>query len=142
MKTRFDTADQALGAFYEAFQNADLKAMMSTWLNDDEIACIHPMSHAIMGRSAIEASWAEILAAVPEIRIRTETLFQQRDTNLVSFTVLEHIHVKGEAEPRPPMIATNIFHKSGDDWGMVLHHASPPGPLPRQKPASERGRVH
>lgn len=142
MKIRFDTAEQAQAAFYEAFANADLKALMQIWLNGDEIVCIHPMSNAILGRSAIEESWAEILSVAPKLRIRIEMLCQQHAADVVTFIVLEHIHVKGEAGPRPPMVATNIFHKNGNDWGMVLHHASPAGPQHRQKPATDRGRMH
>ena len=43
--------------------------------------------------------------------------------------VHEVIPVAGESQPRPPVIATNVYLRTAAGWRMIVHHASPaPGP--------------
>jgi len=39
--------------------------------------------------------------------------------------VREYLVIGQETEPRPPILATNVYRKEAGGWRMVLHHASP-----------------
>ncbi|GIT54342.1 MAG: hypothetical protein Ct9H300mP16_15020 [Pseudomonadota bacterium] len=48
----FSSAHVAETAFYDAFQSADLEAMMRVW-HPDEAVCIHPFGRRIEGHDAV-----------------------------------------------------------------------------------------
>ena len=52
----FATPDEAETAFYTAFANTDLDAMMLVWLDSDAVTCIHPVGPRISGHQAVRAS--------------------------------------------------------------------------------------
>ena len=53
---KFNSAQAAETAFYDAFQRADLEAMMLIW-HLHEAVCIHPFGQRIEGRGAVRRSW-------------------------------------------------------------------------------------
>jgi uncharacterized protein (TIGR02246 family) len=123
--TLFATPEDAESAFYEAFENADIEAMMAVWDNEGEIACIHPMGPRLTGYDEIRSTWKAVFRNSPVMRfeLRQTQVFQ--DPTLSIHVVYEHIFVKGESEPRPPMIATNVYRLTSSGWRLILHHASP-----------------
>ena len=45
----FPTPDDAESAFYDAFERADLAAMMVVWAEDDDVVCVHPPGPRLTG---------------------------------------------------------------------------------------------
>ncbi len=126
----FTTPQDAEAAFYEAFEKADLDAMMAVWADDDDIVCVHPGGVRLSGMALIRESWRQIFAGGQTLRFR---LRQQQSLNgmtLAVHSVYELISVAGEARTRNPVIATNIYMRTENGWRMVVHHASPAPPSP------------
>lgn len=56
----FRSAVEAEDAFYEAFAQQDVGAMMQVWAEDRSIFCIHPGGQLLTGREEVEESWKQI----------------------------------------------------------------------------------
>jgi ketosteroid isomerase-like protein len=121
----FSTPEAAEAAFYAAFATRDLDAMMAVWASDDSVACIHPMAAPLDGRAAVAAGWHSMFEAAGQFQVRVELAHEIRGTNQVVRIVREYLVIGQETEPRPPILATNLYRKQGESWHMVLHHASP-----------------
>jgi ketosteroid isomerase-like protein len=120
-----DTPEAAEAAFYAAFEARSLDAMMAVWADDDGIACIHPMTAPLTGRAAVAAGWRSMFEAAGQFRVQVETAHEMREAGQVTRIVREYLIIGQETEPRPPILATNVYRKGPDGWHMVLHHASP-----------------
>jgi ketosteroid isomerase-like protein len=121
----FSTPEAAEAAFYDAFQTRNLEAMMAVWANDDSIACIHPMAAPLDGRAAVAAGWHSMFEAAGQFQVEVEIAHEIREATQVLRIVREYLIIGRETEPRPPILASNLYHKEDDGWHMVLHHASP-----------------
>ena len=121
----FATPDEAEEAFYTAFANTDLEAMMQVWLDSDTVTCVHPVGPRINGRGAVRGSWAEIFRGSGGLKFRLDEVNRTQDALLAIHVLHEHITVPGEPGERPPAVATNIYQLTKDGWRMILHHASP-----------------
>lgn len=119
------TPQAAEKAFYEAFEAGDLLAMMRVWADTSDICCIHPMGKALHGPAAVSEGWEGIFSSGQRLQFVLESVQWQGTDDLAISVVLEHIKVEGDARPRPPMIATNIYRRTDHGWHMLLHHASP-----------------
>lgn len=125
-ESTFPTPEAAEAAFYAAFETRSLDAMMAVWASDDSIACIHPMAAPLNGRTAVAAGWRSMFEAAGQFSVRVEVAHQIRETSQVVRIVREYLVIGQETEPRPPILATNVYRKEADGgWRMVLHHASP-----------------
>jgi len=122
---KFPTPEAAESAFYAAFEVRDLDAMMAVWASDDSIACIHPLTAPLNGRSAVAAGWRSIFEAAGQFRVQVEVAHEIREADQVIRVVREYLLIGQETEPRPPILATNVYRKANDGWLLVLHHASP-----------------
>jgi len=121
----FSTPEAAEAAFYAAFEARSLDAMMAVWAGDDGIACIHPMAAPLNGRAAVAAGWRSMFEAAGRFRVRVELAQEMRAATQVIRIVREYLVIGRETEPRPPILATNVYRKEAGGWRMVLHHASP-----------------
>ena len=121
----FSTPEAAESAFYATFEARDLNAMMAVWARDDSVACIHPMAAPLNGRAAVAAGWRSIFEAAGLFRVQVELAHEMREAGQVIRIVREYLVIGQETEPRPPILATNVYRKEADGWRMVLHHASP-----------------
>lgn len=121
----FSTPEAVEAAFYAAFEARSLDAMMAAWAGDDSIACIHPLAAPLNGRAAVAAGWRSMFEAAGQFRVRIETVHEMREAGQVIRIVREYLIIGQETEPRPPILATNVYRKQDDGWRMVLHHASP-----------------
>ena len=121
----FPTPEAAEAAFYAAFETRSLDAMMAVWAADDSIACIHPLSAPLDGRAAVAAGWRSMFEAAGKFSVLAELAHEIREPGQVIRIVREYLTIGDEAEPRPPILATNVYRKDTDGWRMVLHHASP-----------------
>jgi ketosteroid isomerase-like protein len=124
MKTSiFPTPQDAEAAFYEAFENADLDAMMAVWAEDEEVVCVHPSGPRLSGIAQIRESWRQLFASGPSLRFHISGQQYLRGMLLSVHSVYENIAVTGESTPRSPVIATNIYVLTEKGWRMLLHHA-------------------
>jgi ketosteroid isomerase-like protein len=119
------TPEQAETAFYSAFENADLEAMMSVWSNDESIVCIHPHGPRLTGHAEVRDSWRQIMANSPRMIIRIDELNTVMDDGLAIRLVNEHIRTGPSAEPELTILATNVYRRTSDGWRIIVHHASP-----------------
>jgi len=138
-KRLFTNPQDAEQAFYEAFQRADLEAMMAVWSEDEEIYCVHPGGPRLSGIDQIRESWRQIFSAGTTMRFSLRGAQTMRGALIAVHSVYEQITVMGEQRPRAPMIATNVYLNTPLGWRMIAHHASPvtsgEGPPPQSEPA-------
>src|SRR5687768_13869768 len=120
----FTTPQEAEAAFYEALEKADLEAMMAVWAEDEEIVCVHPGSSRLSGVVQVRESWRRIFAGGQRLRFRLRHPQSLSSISLVVHSVYEQIAIAGESRSPNPMIATNIYMRTGNGWRMVVHHAS------------------
>jgi ketosteroid isomerase-like protein len=121
----FSTPQDAEAAFYEAFEKADLDAMMAVWADDDDILCVHPGGPRVSGTAQVRESWRQIFASGQTLRFRLRHQQAVNGMTLVVRSAYEQISVAGEARSRTPVIATNVYLHTEHGWRMVVHHASP-----------------
>ena len=124
-KPMYRSAIEAEDAFYEAFAQQDVEAMMRVWAEDRPVFCIHPGGDLLTGREEVEESWKQIFGAeVPshfelEYHYREEFDGQFAISQLTETLYLRH-HVVGI------VLATNVYCGADEGWRMIMHHASPP----------------
>ena len=120
-------------AFYEAFETADLDTMQDLWLDDPETLCVHPGALPVRGTSAINRSWALIMANTPYIQFfltDVEVSLRGDPVDLASVTCTENV-LTGDTTTGPDAfggakaVATNVFVRTPEGWRMWIHHASP-----------------
>jgi len=123
--TPYPTPEAVEAAFYAAFEARSLDDMMAVWANDDHVACIHPLAAPLNGRAAVAAGWRSMFGAAGRFRLQVKPVHEMRAADHVIRIVDEYLTIGEETEPRPPILATNVYRKDADGWSMVLHHASP-----------------
>lgn len=121
----YSTPEAAEAAFYAAFETRDLAAMMSAWSDDESIACIHPLAAPLNGQAAVTAGWRSMFEAAGQFLVHVELMHEIRTDQQVIRIVSEYLTIGQETEPRPPILATNVYQHDHNGWRMVLHHASP-----------------
>ena len=138
----FATPDEAEQAFYTAFANTDLEAMMAVWLDSDAVTCVHPVGPRISGRGAVRMGWADIFRNSRSLKFRLGEVSRTQDGLLAIHVLHEYISVPSENGERPPAVATNIYQLTEDGWRMILHHASPVATPVMRAPAAPAGTLH
>ena len=142
----FATPEDASRAFYEAFEQSDVAAMMRVWADDDEIFCIHPSGPRNIGPNAVRGAWEEIFSTPTPLRFQLEQQMFFVGASMAVQSVLEYLQVNDEPKLRGPAIATNIYTKTVSGWRMIAHHAAqsptPPGPGPVPPAKSRSGTLH
>ena len=131
----FTNPQEAEQAFYEAFQRADLDAMMAVWAEDDEVYCVHPGGARLTGLDQIRESWRQIFANGANMRIQLRGVQQMRGGLLAVHSLYEYIAVIGERSATSVIAATNIYLNIGGGWRIMAHHGSPVANAPAQQPA-------
>lgn len=124
-KALFASPQDAESAFYEALTKSDLDAMMAVWADDDEIYCVHPNGARLSGVEQVRESWRRIFASGQTLRFHLREQQNVQGMMLSVHSAYEFITVAGEARPRGPVIATNVYLRTERGWRMVAHHASP-----------------
>lgn len=125
---------EANQAFYEAFEARNLDAMSMLWEHSDRAACTHPGWPTLRGWGQVLASFGSIFEKTPFIQffltdehievvgdvawvVVEENVLQAHQTH--GGRVAESLLGDATAE------AVNVFVRTGDEWRMVVHHASP-----------------
>lgn len=121
----YPTPDDAEDAFYRAFELAAVDTMMSVWDDDDMIACIHPMGKIVTGLAAVRESWAQLFDGDQRMHFKIQHHQRRVDDDFAVHMLTENIYLPGDTQPRPPILATNIYRRTDSGWRMILHHSSP-----------------
>ncbi|HEX2566003.1 MAG TPA: nuclear transport factor 2 family protein [Burkholderiales bacterium] len=138
----FPTAQDAETAFYEALERGDLEGMMAVWAEDEDIFCVHPAGPRLTGHDEIRKSWAQIFAGPERVRVTVSHQVTMSGMMIAVHSVQENFAVqgagRGDVQPAP-VVATNVYLRTGAGWRMIVHHASPapaaPAPAaPREAP--------
>ncbi len=124
-KSNFPTPQDAESAFYEALEASDLESMMEVWAEDEEIVCIHPGGPRLSGYDQVRAGWAQIFAPGQKLKVQISNQVVQSGMMLAVHSVHENILVPGESRPHPPVVATNVYLRTGNGWRIIVHHGSP-----------------
>ncbi len=128
----YPTPDDASTAFYDAFERADLAAMMAVWAESDDVVCVHPRGPRLVGFEAVRESWAQIFSSGSPMRVTTTDARKVDGPTITVHAVIEMISSPGSQSPPAPVAATNVFELTDGGWRMVLHHATP---MPEKQPA-------
>lgn len=121
----FPTPQDCEAAFYEALEKSDLESMMSVWAEDEDVLCIHPGGARVSGHAAIREIWRQMFAGGPRLAVYVGQVMATQAMLMATHSVHEYIAMKGEARPTHPVVATNVYIRSGNGWRMIVHHASP-----------------
>ena len=105
--------------FYEVFRSADIERMEQLWARDAEVSVYHPGWSGITGRTAVMASWRQVMvnAIPPEIHPSDVCVILSGEKKAVVFCV-EHI---GDTA----IFASNIFTFDVDAWRLMHLQATP-----------------
>ena len=140
-KPLFASPQDCEAAFYEALETADLEAMMSVWAEDEEIICIHPTGGRLAGHEQVRAGWRQIFTGGRRMQVQLSNQVYMQGMMLSIHSVYESVSAPGEARRRNPVVATNVYLRTGSGWRMVAHHASIAPEAP-QKPAETPKVLH
>lgn len=119
------SADDVEAAFYDALQTGDIEKLMACWADEDEIVCVHPGGPRVIGPGAIRSAFDTLFS---NGRIRATPLHVRKVESMTSavHNLVERIEVMMEGGPAHAyVLATNVYHRTGQGWRMVAHHASP-----------------
>ena len=119
----FATPQEAESAFYDAFERADIEAMMAVWANDESVVCIHPGGPRLQGPQAIKKSWQKIFGKDTRLKFNLTDNHRTQDSLIAVHLVKENIEVANILQG--VMLVTNIYHLIDGSWRLMLHHASP-----------------
>lgn len=125
-------------AFYQAFENKDLDAMMAAWADDEEIVCVHPGGTRHVGYEAVRTAFEQIFAGDSKLRFRLEAVVMLETVGLALQSAVEQVYT-GDATLRGVVVATNVFMRTPYGWRLVCHHASP---APAQPASGPSGPLH
>ncbi len=119
----FTSATHAEAAFYRAFENSDIEAMMAVWALDPEIACIHPMGRRLVGRDDIHKRWVKIFQGQSTVN------FQLTDVKIVetaelSVRIVEE-NISFSSTQQALVLATKVYTLTATGWHIFLHRGSP-----------------
>ncbi|MHB1245945.1 MAG: YybH family protein [Sulfuriferula sp.] len=136
----YTTVELAEIAFYQAFEDANLEAMMAVWSGAAEISCIHPTGPVLVGVDAIRQSWTQIFAGGSGVTVQVNVLREYASTTQVVHLVEEHLSVTGNASQQGHVLATNVYQlEEGGGWYLVAHHGTP---MPHTAPAGKAPTLH
>jgi ketosteroid isomerase-like protein len=111
---------RANAMFYRAFTKGDCAAMSELWAERCPVACLHPMSPALLGRAQVLESWRHILRSQPQIELRCDRPRVHLFAGVAIVTCYE-----GNGDRPAHLAATNVFVLEDDRWRMVHHQAGP-----------------
>jgi ketosteroid isomerase-like protein len=120
----FPSPQDCESAFYDALERADLEAMMAVWADDEEIVCIHPGGPRLVGHAAVREAWRQVFQGGSRLTVHVAQLHAMQTMMMSTHCLHEYISMRGEARPAAPVVATNVYMRSGNGWKLVLHHSS------------------
>lgn len=123
--------------FYLAVNQADMDIMSDVWLCGPEDKCVHPGWPMLYGWEAIKESWKNIFEEGGPETIEISQVNAEITEGLAWVVCVEKIiHKSGDDMRIGFAQSTNVFHKTGSGWKLIIHHASPI-PKPRTEAVSD-----
>jgi ketosteroid isomerase-like protein len=117
--------EEANARFYRAFEALALDRMDAVWAHTAGVQCVHPGWPRIVGWDAVRSSWETIFSNTTEMRFTISDVRVAGGPEVAWVTCTENILSEvGDRVSVTALLATNVFERDGDDWRMVLHHAS------------------
>lgn len=135
----YATVEFAEIAFYQAFEDANVEAMMAVWSDTAEISCIHPTGPVLVGLDTIRASWQQIFAGGSGVTVQISVLREYASDTQVVHLVEEQLTVTGNTAQQGHVFATNVYRMENGSWRMVSHHGTP---APRAVQTSKAPTLH
>ncbi len=124
---------EANEGFYQAFNRGDLDLMKSVWAQNDVAICIHPGWEVIRGFDVIIKSWENIFVGSENLEIKLSDIQVTGAGKMVWVSCQENLFAMSMSGVQVSKVhATNLFEKVGEQWKMVLHHASSVPQMSRQ----------
>src|SRR3954454_2672056 len=121
----YTSPQDALQAFYQAFEARDIDAMMATWADDEEIVCIHPGGIRHVGYDAVRQSFEQIFSSgTAKLNFRLDQVVLLETVGLAMQSTIEYVHA-GDETGSGAAVATNVMMRTPSGWRVVCHHASP-----------------
>jgi len=121
----YTSPQDAIQAFYQAFEARDIDAMMVTWADDEEIVCIHPGGTRHVGYDAVRQSFEQLFSSGnAKLSFRLDQGVLLETVGLAMQSTIEYVHV-AEETTRGIAVATNVMMRTPSGWRVVCHHASP-----------------
>jgi uncharacterized protein (TIGR02246 family) len=122
----FPTPDDAETAFYEAFERADLAAMLVVWAEGDDVVCVHPSGPRLVGFEAVRESWMQIFSSGMKLTVRVTDSRRLDGPSVAVRSVVESITAPGTEGSPQTVNVTNVYTLTDAGWRIAMHHASPP----------------
>ena len=120
------TPDEVETSFYEALKQGDIDRLMECWAEEDEVVCVHPGGHRIVGLAAIRATFESLFSNGGSVHAQPEHIRRVEAMGSAVHSVLERVQVlTPEGAASVYVTATNVYHRTAQGWRLVLHHASP-----------------
>lgn len=119
--------------FYRAFESLDIDRMSAVWVHAERARCVHPGWDMLQGWETICRSWEAIFANTEYMRFVITNVSVHLYGSVAWVTCIENLTDMLETPNMTRILATNIYEKTGEEWRMVHHHASPvmrPAPTP------------
>lgn len=113
-------------AFYAAFQDLDLAAMVPVWSHQEHAACIHPGWPILVGWDEVRGSFERIFENTGFMRFELTEVDIHDFGELARVTCVENIYaVQGVQSLHSKVACTNLFERVDGAWLMILHQGSP-----------------
>ena len=140
----FPTPEDAENAFYDAFERANLAAMMAVWAESDDVVCVHPTGPRLAGFEAVRESWAQIFSGGAQLRVKPTEQKRFDGQTVAVHTLVEVLTATGGQGTPQAVIATNVYELGDGGWRMVVHHATPApeAPAPPDEPPAPTHTLH
>ena len=121
-----DAVRQANRKFYQAFEALSIEEMEQIWAAEDHAKCVHPNWDVVIGWNAIRQSWLDIFRGTDYMKFALEHLQIDVYGNIATVVLVENLlsSVEGRVS-ESSILATNIYELRGNEWLLILHHASP-----------------
>jgi len=121
-----NSVEQLEDAFYQAFMQGDLEALMEVWWMDDSIQCVHPFGPLLTGYKAVYSSWQDVIQQSRGMMVERKMSHRHGDGELVVHTILEEVSWGSDDGRHSTEInSTHVFRNTDSGWRLVLRHSSP-----------------
>lgn len=126
-------------AFYHAWEQGDLDAMLGCWLDDDEVSCVFPGAEPVHGTPAVRRQWEQLLGLTQGIQFLFEQVVVALRGDVAVLTCVESAMAPGAFElgslapfpdelahlPSARLAVTSTFVRTADGWKVCQHMAGP-----------------
>ncbi len=120
-----EKAKLANESFYKAFNSQNLEKMREVWSNLGQVSCVHPGWPPLNNYESIIKSWKDIFENTDNMEIKLSEIEALVTDDLAWVRCQENLFsISMTGVQASKVFATNLFQRIGEDWKMVLHHAS------------------